>query len=76
MNAESPAGANTVAVQKDHDLPDHSLLYPGCGNLVVANWANAINLQQPLWLGFNYVQDLMPETLHEPLGKDRAYALD
>ena len=71
---ESPAGTNTMAVQENHDIPDHSLFCPGCCDFVVANWTDAINLQKSLWFGFDYVQDLLPEMLHEPLGKNRPYA--
>ena len=37
-------GAKAVSLEKDHDLPDHSLLCPGCGDFVVANWANPVDL--------------------------------
>ena len=65
-----------MAVQKDHDLADDLLLRPGCGNALGADRADAIDLTQPIRLGFDDVEHLLPECLDHLPGVARANTAD
>ena len=71
-----PAGADPVAVKKDHDLPDDLLFGPGVRDSLGPNRADASHLAKPIRLGVDDVEDLLPEGLDHLLGKDRPDAPD
>ena len=52
-DAHRPGGADPVAVQEDHDLPDDFLLGPGVRDPFGSNRANAGHLAKPIGLGLD-----------------------
>src|SRR6266550_7254395 len=67
-----PRGADTVAVQKDHDFP-HSLLFgPGCENAGPANRPDAIDLAQSIRCGLDDFEHFLAKGADEFLGVDRS----
>ena len=75
-DAHRPRGADAVAVQEDHDLPDDLLLGPGAGDALGAHRADAGHLAQTIGLGLDDVEHLLAERLDHLLGVDRADAAD
>ena len=75
-DANRPGGADPVAVQEDHDLPDDLLLGPGVRDALGSNRADARHLAKPIGLGLDDVEDLLPEGLDHLLGVDRSDAPD
>ena len=76
VDAHRPAGAHAVAVQKNHDLADDLLFRPRILYPLPAFRADAIQFLQPRRLGFDHVENLLAELMHQLLGVDRADALD
>ena len=62
-DANRPGGADPVAVQEDHDLPDDLLLGPGVRDSFGPNCADARDLAKPIGLGLDDVEDLLPEAV-------------
>ena len=75
-DANRPGGADPVAVQEDHDLPDDLLLGPGVRDPLGSNRADARHLAKPIGLGLDDVEDLLPEGLDHLLGIDGPDAPD
>ena len=75
-DANCPGGAHPVAVQEDHDFPHDLLLGPGIRDPLGPNRADARHLAQPIRLGLDDVEDLLPEGLDHLLGVDRPDAAD
>ena len=75
-DANRPGGADPVAVQEDHDLPDDLLLGPGVRDPLGPDGADARHLAQPIGLGLDDVEDLVSEGLDHFLGVDRPDAAD
>jgi len=75
-DANRPGGADSVAVQEDHDLPDDLLLGPGVRDPPGSDRADARHLPKPIGLGLDNVEDLLPEGLDHLLGVDRPDAPD
>ena len=75
-DANRPGGADPVTVKKDHDLPDDLLLGPGVRDPFGPNRADARHLAKPIGLGFDDVEDLLPEHFDHLLGVDRPDAPD
>jgi hypothetical protein len=69
-------GADPVAVQEDHDLPDDLLFCPGVRDASRPNRADARHLAKPTGLGLDDIEDLLPENLDHLLGVDRPDARD
>ena len=66
-----PGGADPVAVKEDHDLPNDLLLRPGVRDPLCPNRANARHLAKAIGLGFDDVEDPLPEGLDHLLCVDR-----
>ena len=68
---DSPRGADAVTVKEHHDLPHDFLFGPGRNDALGPDRANAVDLFQPIGLGFNDVEDLVAECLDHALGVGR-----
>jgi hypothetical protein len=69
-------GADTVAVQKDHDF-SHGLLFgPSRENASRANRPDAVDLAQPVGCGLDNFEHFLAKGADEFLGVDRPYATD
>ena len=69
-------GADPVRVQEQHDLPDHLLVRPAPDDAPGALGADPGHLAQPLGLLLDDVEHALAEGRDQPLGVDRADALD
>jgi hypothetical protein len=69
-------GADPVAVQEDHDLPDDLLFCPGVRDASRPNRADARHLAKPIGLGLDDVEDLFSKGLDHLFGIDRPDAPD
>ena len=76
VDANRPRGADAMAVQEDHDLPDDLLLGPGVRDAFGPDRPDARHLPQPIRLGLDDVEHLLPEGLDQLLGIDRPDAAD
>src|SRR5215831_579507 len=69
-------GADTVAVQKDHDFPHGLLFGPGGENAGRANRPDAVDLAQPIRSGLDDFEHLLAKGANEFFGVDRSHAPD
>jgi hypothetical protein len=70
VDAEGAGGADAVAVQEDHDLPDRLLLGPGGGDLLQPHLADAFHRQELLG-----VVSMAPKTAVPNLSTSRRASL-
>ena len=69
-------GADTVAVQKDHDFPNGLLFGPGGENAGRANRPDTVDLAQPIRSGLYDFEHLLAKGANEFFGVDRPHAAD
>jgi hypothetical protein len=65
-----------ICSSEDHDLANNLLLGPSRNHPFGAHRSYALDLLKAIRLGFDHVEDLVAERLHELLGIDRADATD
>ena len=76
VDAHRPRGADTVAVQEQHDLADDLLLGPAGDDALGAFRADAADLTQPVRLLRNDLEHGLAKGAHELFGVDGADATD
>ena len=64
IDAKRPAGADTVAVEEDHDLPHLLLVVPCTRDLLLTASTDSIDLQQLVGELLDDVEDLHVEVVH------------
>src|SRR5262249_56208413 len=74
IDAHRPRGADTMAVQEDHDLADGRLLGPGGRDSAGSYRTDAVHLAQAIRLRLDDVEHLLTKGAQELLGIDRANA--
>ena len=75
VDADCSPGADTVAVEEDHDLADLHSLLPGTGDPFPALWTDAIDGLQVGGVVFNYTQYLGTKVADQLLRQDGANTL-
>src|ERR1039458_1385923 len=75
VNSDGSPGTDSVAVQKEHDLPDLHSVLPGAGNPLAALWADSIDRFQVSGTVPNHAQHFRPEASDQLLRQDWANPL-
>ncbi len=72
VDAECPAGADAVRVQKNHDFADGFLFMPRAGDLGPSHLADPVHFLQAFRFLFDNIEHVAAEHVHESPGKMRA----
>jgi hypothetical protein len=75
-DANRAGGSDSIAVKKDHDLPDDLLLGPSVRDPFGSDRADARHLAKPIGLRLDDVEDLFAEGPNHLLGVDKPDAPD
>ena len=76
VDPHRPTGADSIGVQKNHDLAHDLLLGPRHADRASPLRADPSHLLQPHGLAVDDIEDTLAEFLHELFGIDRANAFD
>src|SRR4029079_794216 len=76
VNTDSTSGPNPMRVQKDHNLSNDFLCFPGLDYSFFAFRANAVKVGQTLGCLLNDIKDLLTKGLDQLFGKVWADAFD